>query len=254
MNHDPHIDADIAIEIVHGLRTPAEAARAIEHAHACPNCDRHLREAAADRERFRARQAGVLGTAARGAAAAGPPSRRVARIGLAAAAAVLAVATTAILMRTPAPMQRPSPQLGLPPSSELVRLRAPGEESDLPRLEAAIALYDRGDYGLVAKRLETPFVAARFEPLRRLYRASALLELNRTEEAGEELAPIAAANLPAPYSDWRDWAVLRFSDHPADGARADSTLHVLANRPGPLRDRARAALAAASFSPVEPAP
>jgi hypothetical protein len=254
MTPDPHFDSDTALEVVHGLRPKSEVAGALEHARACPACDRHLREAAGDRERYRARQAETLGAAGSPAARRGSFRRRVGLIGFGAVAAVLAVVATSLLLRTPAPTSSVSTQLRLPLASELVRLRTPGEETDLPRLEAAMALYDRGDFGLVATRLEQPFASSRLEPLRHLYRASALLELNRTSEASEELGPVAGVTLPSPYADWREWALLHLSANPADAARGDSTLRALATRPGPLQAPARAALRARTPPADEPAP
>lgn len=239
MIEGPHLDADTAIEVVHGLLDPAAEARALEHARACPDCDRHLRDAAGDRERFRARQAAVLGAR---------PARRPWRYLLAGAAAVVAIAASLLVLRPPAPARTPSSLLGLPASSEVIRLRAPGEDRDLARLERALALYDRGEHADVAAELERPFGAPRLESLRLLYRASSLLELERTDEANAMLVALNRTNLPGPYSTWREWARLRVAGDPAAIARGDSMLRALAARPGPLQEQARRALEARSLS------
>jgi hypothetical protein len=250
---DAHLDEDFVLEIVHGLRTAAEVAAAVEHARTCPSCDRMLRLLAGDRERLRARAATALATGATAdagtrRAGAGLLRRRGALVSVLAAAAAIAIVTGVVLMREPAP--RPNaPSLALPAPLEIVHLRTPEEQDDLPRLERAIAAYRRADWRQAATLLEKPFAAARLEPLRRLYRASALLELGRTDEARVVLEPVARTSLPEPYAEWREWARLHNSGEPGSEARADSLVRALADRPGPLQKNARALLEATAASP-----
>ena len=242
---DSHFDEDFALEVVHGLRDASEVAAAVEHARTCAACERRLREAAGDRERLRARAGEVLGAVA-GAPSAVPAGGRRRPGGLVpalAAAAVLAIVATVVVLRRP-PRTPIAPGLALPAPFEVVHLRTPDEPEDLPRLERAIEAYGRGEWRQAADLLETPFRTPRLDPMRRLYRASALLELGRTAEAQGLLAPIAHATLPEPFADWRDWARLRTSPTPDDAARADSLVRELAGRPGPLQAGARELLSA----------
>ena len=71
------------------------------------------------------------------------------------------------------------------------------------------------------------------ESLRRLYLASALLELGRPQQARAVLDEIGSAALPDPYDDWREWARLHTSPEVNDAGRADSVVRVLAGRPDP---------------------
>ena len=237
---DAHFDEDFALEVVHGLRDMTEVMAAVEHARTCPACERKLGVAAGDRERLRARAGEVLGAAA-GAPSAVPGRSRRRPGGLVpalAAAALLAIVATAVVLRRP-PRTPIAPGLALPAPLEVVHLRTPDEPEDLPRLERAIEAYGRGEWRRTADLLETPFRTPRLDPMRRLYRASALLELGRSAEARELLEPIAHATLPEPYDAWRDWARLRTSATPGDAARADSLVRELAGRPGPLQAGAR---------------
>ena len=226
----PHFDADTALELAHGL-LPAEAARhALEHARACPSCDELLRLAAGDRERFRARAAEILAerrsTGRRSFATA------------AAAAAVLMVAAVAglLFLRAPTPASRAG-VLRLPVPREIVELRAPGENEARARLEEALAAQERGDDALAAALLERPFDSLRFEPMRRLYRANALLALGRDDAASALLDTLAAARLPGPEADWHAWARAHVG---GETAREDSIVRALAARPHPLQAEAKA--------------
>ncbi len=240
-----HFDEDFALEVVHGLRDASEVAAAVEHARACAACERRLREAAGDRERLRARAGALLGAAAGAPSAVPGRSRRRpgALVPALAAAAVLAIAASVVVLRRP-PRTPIAPGLALPAPLEVVHLRTPDEPEDLPRLERAIEAYGRGEWRQAADLLETPFRTTRLDPMRRVYRASALLEMGRAAEARDLLAPIAHATLPQPYADWRDWARLRTSAMPGDAARADSLVRELAGRPGPLQAGAREMLPA----------
>ena len=243
-----HLDADTALEVAHGLLPLEATRRALDHARTCAECDRLLGEAAADHERFRARQARTLAVESQSTATATPPApiaghRRFLPGAVAmAAAAAIAIVAAAWLLGRPGPSGPDFPTLGLPDSPEIVYLRAPGEQTELPELERAIDLYEQARYDEVATQLAEPYTTTRLEALRRLYRTSALLERGRLEEARETLEPLAGAPLPDPYADWRDWARLRLSADPADAARSDSVVRVLAGRAGPLQAKARAIL------------
>ncbi len=242
---ETHYDEDFLLEVVHGLRAKHEIASAVEHAHTCWQCDQGLRIAAADRERFRARAESVLAAVAIPAPMASARPARAHRRGMLgialATAAAVAIVTGIVLLREP--VTRPKTALlGLPAPLEIVHLRAREEAADLPRLEQAIEHYGRGDWRETTRLLETPFADPRFEPLRRLYLASALLELGRNDEARAVLDQIGSKPLPEPYADWRDWARWRTSPEAMDAGRADSVVRALAGRPGPLQGKAQALL------------
>ena len=247
-----HYDEDFLLEVVHGLRDEREVANAVEHAHTCPQCDRQLRIAAADRERFRARAESVLAAPAIPEIGARPTGvRRQRKLGIALAmAAAVAIVTSVVLLREPVTHPR-SPLLGLPAPLEIVHLRAREQTADLPRLEQAIARYGSGDWVTAARLLDTPFADTRLEPLRQLYLASALLELGRTDEARRVLEPVATTPLPEPYADWREWARWRTSSEAMDAGRADSVVRALAGRPGPLQGKAQALLEATAETPAQ---
>ncbi len=249
-----HYDEDFLLEVVHGLRADHEVANAVEHAHTCPQCDRQLRIAAADRERFRARAESVLAAPAIPVQSGGVRpawARRRGLLGIAlATAAAVAIVSSIVLLREPAPRAKPA-LLGLPAPLEIVHLRAREQTADLPRLEDAIARYGSGNWSAAARLLDTPFEDARLEPLRRLYLASALLELGRNDEARSVLTPIATKALPEPYADWREWARLRTSPEALDAGRADSVVRALAGRPGPLQGKAQALLEASTDPPAQ---
>jgi hypothetical protein len=242
---DDHLDPARAHAVAHSRVDFETVRRALAHARACAPCDRLLSEAAEEGTRLRAGHDPGVAPAAAPRPHASPSRRRRRRlppgvVALATVATVAVVVATWIVTR-PSPLKTGRTTLGLPGGPEIVRLRAPGEQDELPRLEHAIRLYEQGRHVEVTRLIEEPFVVPRLEPLRRLYRASALLELGRTADARETLEPLAAAPLPDPYDDWRDWA-LRAAADPADQAGADSILRALAARPGPLRAKARSLL------------
>lgn len=240
-----HFDAETALELAHGLLTDEEAERLLVHARGCRRCDRILLEAAADRHRFRSRREVLLEEGLTPVA-----SRRSGRVRLIgamlAAAALLVVAIVAL--RNPAASPDPS-LLGLPDRPDLVRLRAPDEESDLARLEEAIAHYESGKQERTAQLLRIPFSSARFESLRHLYRSSALLAVGKEDAARASLDSAETRALPVAYREWHTWAELHLSSDPGARSQRDSLVRALAARPGPLQAKASALLAADGSHP-----
>ena len=250
---DIHFDEETALELAHGVLPPGEGEVLLAHARECAACDRLLVAAAAERERFRARQDAVFAsTPATVNAAEDVPTRRPGRnrmLGAAAAAILFGVAAT-LLLRNPF-VSPPDPHvLGLPERPDLVRLRSSTEEADLTRLEEAIARYEQGDFARSARILATPFATARFESLRHLYRASALLALGRDDAARAVLDSTGTTPLPEAYEDWRAWARFHVSDAPEAEAQRDSVVRALAAREGPLQAKAQAVLDATTEPPT----
>jgi hypothetical protein len=177
-----------------------------------------------------------------------PPGRRPGRNRMAGAAiaAIVFAITTIVLLRSPAfrsdeSLLRLPDETGGPP--------APGEDGQ--RFERALTRYKHEDDAGAARQLEAPFASPPLEPLRRLYRASALLALGRRDAAATVLDSVPADTpLPGPYADWRAWAELHLSSDPGALARRDSLVRALAERPGPLQDEARAVLAATGHPPA----
>ena|SRR5688572_15357613 len=178
-----------------------------------------------------------------------PPGRRPGRNRMAGAAiaAIVFAITTIVLLRSPA-FHNDESLLRLPDQG-LEGPPAPGEDGQ--RFERALTRYKHEDDIGAARQLETPFASPRLEPLRRLYRASALLALGRRDAAAAVLDSVPAdPPLPGPYADWRAWAMLHLSSDPGAPARRDSLVQALAERPGPLQDKARAVLAATEHPPA----
>jgi len=231
-----HPGEDRWLDFVNGLVTAEARDEMLRHARGCPACAEHLRESAAAFERARARATLQDWDGRRFANVLAP--RRVRWLPIAAAAAVLVVAA-GIGWRALHPPLALAPG-ALPAPDASIVTRTSGSANDVPALRRGLDAYRHGDYAGARRLLDAVRASGAAEDVRRLYAGSARLQTGDVRGALALLQSVDGSRVPEPwYGEWQ-WQLCVALASAGQSARADSLRRVIAERPGPVGDRARA--------------
>ena len=238
-----HVSDDQLLDLCAGLLSWAEVRDLVAHAHECGECEDRMRSALASHETARARLEGWLGRVPRAVRArpAVPGAGSLRRWGTwAAAAALVLVSVLWILPRNEPRDGTPGPRAELLPgiaSVERTRARsqAPGGSDEW----LGLAAYERREFSIAVEQLSAAVSDPGLHRMRRVYLASALLEIKAPARALVALQEVPATQLPEPWRSESDW--MRFVAWTRTGARAraDSILRQLCVGEGPVQGRAR---------------
>lgn len=238
-----HLDDDTCVDLAAGLIGDDEAARLLDHAAGCPECEERLRRAVAGFESVRA-----AGAPARGAGGArrlptAPARRRFvgSQRALGVVVAALVVVVAAVLW-----MAGPFHRAGhnaivywLPAASEFRSLRsAAGADS---AFWSGLDAYDARNTAEAARQLRSAQTSGAYEDLRQIYLASALSLTGHHADALTVLDSVAPDALPDQWRARALWIRYVCLDALDRDAQARMLLRELAALPGPIGDRARAA-------------
>jgi hypothetical protein len=254
-----HLNDDICLDLVHGL-VPEDARAAIrEHLVGCSACEKRLRAVAAEHECARAchrvvvtdLDIAVQATAAHRARPTASPrlprrwheafTNTALRLSLSLAGAA-AVVIAALLLWPHGGLPGSADLPVLPAHLEATQLRAAEDLPGASAILAGIEAYAAGDYRGACDRLaETPGQGP-LEDVRTVYLGSALALRGRHAQAVAVLGSIDLWRLPDPWGAEGLWTLSVALRATGEVARADAILRDLAAEPGPVGDRARAAL------------
>lgn len=227
-----HPSEDFWTDLLHGMLPRDEVDRAVQHASVCIDCDRQFRQQAAEFELIRALPVPGMrrGTSGSGVVAMRRKPWKRPWWGVA-AAAVLAT----VLIDRWGGERTTQLEYWIPSDAAHVQVR----DATITDLAQALQAYEARDAerSLVLLRQADP--PPELAPLRDLYLASAFTLSHRYPEALEVLARLEISLLPQPWRDdamWIRYIALAGGGHDAEAALF---LDELADRPGPLGDRAR---------------
>ena len=250
-----HVDDDFLLDLAHGLIVADAAGTGatardprLEHLRSCASCDRRFQEQVTIRERLRAE--GPPGHAEAAAATIGAPARQPAdEVRRSAAgtrswalAALVAAAALAALLIAPLvlrPREPGLPDYWLPLDRGELSTRA-GSADPIADLRLAFRRYEQRDAAGALALLERAELPESQRPLRDLFRASALLHLDRAAQARALLETMPIVAMPQPWRDRAGWLLYESLVRTGDGERAKTQLAALAELPGEIGDLARA--------------
>lgn len=260
-----HVDEDTCLDLLHNLMPPDERDAILAHLVGCPECEALLRNLAAQQESARARHQLVVTDACieLRPTAVHPAARTLRwvdanrqldrlreglRRALASTAARVAAAGVAagvvalLLIRPPGGSPAAEDLWPLPGRPASTQLRAVAALPATSAIMSGVEAYDDADYRRACERLGAVTGEGPLEDVRRVYLGSALAMCGRHAEAAAMLASLDLRLLPDPWGVEGLWTLsvaLRKSGQPE---RARAILQELAGEPGPVGDRARAAL------------
>ena len=243
---DEHLDEDLLLDLAHGLLPANEADMALAHLRRCPGCDERFRIEMQVRERARAAGTPAIDVplSARRGESVGPPVRggfpvgwRVGAIAAAAAVALIAL----VVPRAVKDRSRDVPDYWLPlDRGEITLVRAQASPDGLEEMRLGLQAYDRRDASASLELLGRANVPESYRPLRDLFRASALLHVDRPADARFVLEGLRIHAMPEPWRDRAQWLLYLALRRMGELARAEQLRAVLAEMPGEIGDLARA--------------
>jgi len=238
-----HLDEDRLIDLAGGLLPAEESRPALRHLRECIDCEKQFRTVAIEWERVRmndepVRIDGRLELAPQ-------PSARATRRGRRPLLPILVAGTIAAglllaVLLVPAPtLDAPIPWR-LPVDQTYLRARADAAADGAGNLATALDAYRRGRPERAVELLSAAQVPERYEALREIYLASALILDNRPGEAEPVLERLEVESLPPPWRQMAQWLVYVTVEERGETERAAALLEQLVDAPGEVGEVARA--------------
>jgi len=226
-----HLDADLCLDLMHGLVSGAREAALLEHVAGCPACEALLCDGVRNRERLRGMIPGKMhAREVRGA--------RVARWRyLFAGAAAAGIAVVLLLLFTPE--HDAGSVARLPAFTQEMHLRGAAEERAAADLARGIRAYEEADYAQAIAILEAAKAEGEWETVRRVYLGSALAWVGRHRDAAAILRSVSLCDQPEPWSSVGIWTLYASFRKCGMHSAADSLVRVVAIEPGADGERAR---------------
>lgn len=248
-----HLDDDMCVDLVLELLPANGASAAVQHVEQCADCEQRVREVAGEYEDLLVRvHDGELRATLRrsiGAKTQVRPARSSAWSSLLTAfkqpplrfAAGLAVVVLIVLLFLPTRSPNRDFRLleKLPPFTSEAERR-----TELPltlgdRLISGLDAYDRDDFDRAQRELRAARSTGPVDLYRQIYLASALALSGQYDESTKLLESLPLDLVPEPWSSEARWTLFVAFRASEQNVRADSLLHVLAQEPGEIGERAR---------------